>query len=154
MQISELAKRTGVSAHALRHYEKLGLLQPARRASGYREYTEAMRREVVFIAMSRQIGFSLKDIAEQLPAYRSGRLTVEQMVGAMQTRVQAIDAQIDALRAQRRTVVSHIAWMNKQAAQAASRASAAASKGKPRPPWPKVKTAKPPRQPNPRKTPP
>lgn len=152
MQISELAKRTGVSVHALRHYEKLGLLQPARRSSGYRDYTEAMRREVVFIAMSRQIGFSLKDIAAQLPAYRSGRLTVAQMVDAMQTRVADIDTQIAGLRAQRRTVVSHIAWMHKQAAQAASRASAAADQS--RPTWPKVKAAKSPQHPSPRKTPP
>lgn len=150
MQISELAKRTGVSVHALRHYEKLGLLQPARRSSGYREYTEAMRREVVFIAMSRQIGFSLKAIAGQLPAYRSGRLTVEQMVDAMQTRVADIDTQIASLRAQRRTVVSHIAWMHKQAAQAASRASAPADPS--RPAWPKVKTTRQPLQPNHRTT--
>jgi len=94
MQISELAKRTGVSAHALRHYEKLGLIQPARSNNGYRNYTVALRREVIFIAMSRQIGFSLKAIAAELPAYRSARLTVAQMVGAMRTRVADIDAQI------------------------------------------------------------
>ena len=103
MQISELAKRTDVSAHALRHYEKIGLILPARSNSGYRDYTEALRREVVFIAMSRQIGFSLKAIAAQLPAYRSGRLTVDQMVGAMRTRVADIDAQITGLRTLRRT---------------------------------------------------
>lgn len=143
MQISELAKRTGVSAHALRHYEKLGLIQPARSNNGYRDYTEALRREVVFIAMSRQIGFSLKAIAAQLPTYRSGRLTVEQMVGAMRTRVADIDAQITSLRTQRRTVVSHIAWMKKQAAQGARPASAPEGKHKPRPPWPSVKPARP-----------
>lgn len=54
MQISELAQRTGVSVHALRHYEKLGMLQPARRASGYREYTEAMQARVAEI--DAQIG--------------------------------------------------------------------------------------------------
>ena len=43
MKISELAKRTGVSTHALRHYERLGLLEPVRHANGYRDYTEAMR---------------------------------------------------------------------------------------------------------------
>ena len=63
MKISELAKRTGVSTHALRHYERLGLLEPVRHANGYRDHTEAMRREVVFIAMSRKIGFSLAALA-------------------------------------------------------------------------------------------
>ena len=71
MKISELAKRTGVSTHALRHYERLGLLAPMRHANGYRHYTESMRREVVFIAMSRKIGFSLAAIAERLLTHHS-----------------------------------------------------------------------------------
>lgn len=146
MQISELAQRTGVSAHALRHYEKLGLLRPARRASGYREYTEAMRREVVFIAMSRSIGFSLKAIAAQLPAYRAGRLTFDQMVEAMQARVAEIDAQIDKLKTQRRTVIDHIAWMRRQQrAHLAKKAQAAGAGGKA--PWPVVKSRAPSRNP-------
>lgn len=139
MQISELAAQTGVSVHALRHYEKLGMLQPARRASGYREYTEAMRREVVFIAMSRRIGFSLKAIAAQLPAYRAGRLTFENMLTAMQARVADIDAQIARLRSQRRAVVAHIAWMKqRQLAHAAKKALRGKATSKA--PWPAVKT--------------
>lgn len=121
MQISELAQRTGVSVHALRHYERLGMLQPARRASGYREYTEAMRREVIFIAMSRRIGFSLKAIAEQLPAYRAGRLSVDQMVQSLRVRVAEIDAQTQALKAQRAEVISHIAWLREQQHQHTNR---------------------------------
>ena len=37
MQISELAQQASVSVHALRHYERLGLIHPDRRANGYRE---------------------------------------------------------------------------------------------------------------------
>jgi MerR family transcriptional regulator, copper efflux regulator len=141
MQISQLAARTGVSVHALRHYEKLGLLLPARRPSGYREYTEAMRREVVFIAMSRRIGFSLKAIAAQLPAYRSGRLTFDDMLAAMQARVADIDAQISTLKDQRRAVVEHIAWMKKR--QREHLAKKALQTNTPtRRPWPAVTPAR------------
>ncbi len=143
MQISELAKRTGVSVHALRHYEKLGMLAPARSASsGYRHYTGAQRREVVFIAMSRAIGFSLKAIAAQLPAYRSGRLSAQAMVDAMLQRVSDIDTQITELKTRRRTVVSHIAWMKKQQASNAER-QAAQQSGKLQPAWPGVKSRAP-----------
>ncbi|HYW55524.1 MAG TPA: MerR family DNA-binding transcriptional regulator [Polaromonas sp.] len=145
MQISELAQRSGVSVHALRHYEKLGLLTPARRASGYREYTEAMRREAVFIAMSRKVGFSLKAIALQLPAYRAGRLTIAQMVESLQTRVAEIDAQAQQLQTQRNEVVEHIAWLKKQErTQQVKNAKqlAAQESGNPIAPWPKVKSRK------------
>ncbi len=127
MRISELALRTGVSANALRHYERLGLLKPERRSSGYRDYTEAMRREVVFIAMSRKIGFSLKAIAEQLPAYRVGRLSADDMVRALRTRLADIDLQMHTLAQQRSEVVSHIAWMkNQKAKQEAKQKTSAA----------------------------
>lgn len=139
MQISELAALTGVSVHALRHYEKLGLLQPARRASGYREYSDAMRREVVFIAMSRSIGFSLKAIAAQLPAYRVGRLTFGQMVDAMRDRVTELDTQISTLKSQRRAVLAHIAWMHKQQrTHAAKKAQGLAAAQSGKAPWPSV----------------
>lgn len=114
MHISELAQRCGVSTHALRHYERLGLLRPQRQANGYREYTEAMRREVVFIAMSRKVGIALPTIAEQLPAYRAGRLRIADMVASLQDRVTEIDQQMAALTAQRAEVVSHIAWLQAQ----------------------------------------
>jgi DNA-binding transcriptional MerR regulator len=121
MRISELAQRTGVSAHALRHYERLGLLRPARTAGGYRDYAESSRREVVFIAMSRKIGFSLKAIAEHLPAYRSHRLGFDDMIGAMNVRLTEIDAEIAALRAQRRQVADHVRWLRDQKKKRAAR---------------------------------
>jgi len=114
MHITEFAKTCGVSVHALRHYESLGLLRPARSESGYRTYTDAMRREVIFIAMSRKVGISLATIAGQIPAYRAGRLGIAQMVDALRSRVTEIDQQRAELSAQRTEVISHIAWLRAQ----------------------------------------
>ena len=113
MTISELAKRTGVSNHALRHYERLGLLEPLRHANGYRDYTEAMRSEVVFISMSRKIGFSLAAIAERLPSYRAGRLRNVDMVEALEVRIKEIDKEMATLAALRAQVISHMEWLQK-----------------------------------------
>ncbi len=128
MRISELAARSGASNHALRHYEKLGLIKAGRSAGGYREFTESVVREVVFIVMGRRIGFSLKEIALWLPAYRSGRLTAEQMIEALQERITQIDTQIAQQRVQRGQLVAHIAWFKKRARkQRAATASASAT---------------------------
>ena len=73
MKIGELARQTGMAASAIRFYEARGLLSKVRRgANGYRDYPARMRREVVFIAMSRQLGFSLPQIALRLDEYRAG----------------------------------------------------------------------------------
>lgn len=135
MQISELAQRTSVSVHALRHYERLGLLQPQRRANGYRDYPEALQREVVFIAMSRQLGFSLPQIAERLGEYRAGTLTVDAMVQALAERAAALAQQIAALQAQKTRVEEHQAWLVAQ--QAAARGRRVSDR--PRSAWPKVR---------------
>ena len=122
MQISEFAARCGVTVHALRHYEALGLLKPGRSAGGYRTYEPAQRREVVFIAMSRKAGFSLPAIAEQLPAFRTGRLGIGQMVEALQDRIAEIDQQLRELHSLRAELHAHIAWL--QARRPASPAKA------------------------------
>ena len=101
MLISELAQLTGVSIHALRHYERAGLLKPRRLPNGYRDYPRSARREVVFIAMSRALGFGLPRIAENLRAWRAGRIGPGDLADAVQQRVQEIDEQIAALQAQR-----------------------------------------------------
>ena len=85
MLISELAQRCNTTVHALRHYEKCGLLLPTRRANGWRDYPATLQREVVFITMSRAIGFSLREIGEWLPAYRSHRLTLAQLAARVDT---------------------------------------------------------------------
>jgi MerR family transcriptional regulator, copper efflux regulator len=134
MHISELAARSGASAHALRHYEKLGLITAGRSAGGYREFAESVVREVIFIVMGRRIGFSLTEIGEWLPAYRSGRLTAEQMIDALQERIARIDAQIAQQRVQRGQLVEHIAWFTKRARKArAASASTSAT------PWPSTR---------------
>lgn len=132
MKVSELASKTGVSAYRLRRYEELGLIRAERTGSGYREFQERVLREVVFIAMSRDLGFSLKEVGEVLPRYRAGTLTFDQLIEVMRDRILEVDRQIAAQRTVRRKLVSHIAWLEKR-----KRASAVRPLGKTASsPWP------------------
>ena len=121
MKISELALRTGVSAHRLRHYEQLGLIQASRTGGGYREFAESVLREVIFISMSRDLGFSLKDIAETLPRYRARSLTYDQLIDIMRERIADVDRQIAVQREVRKKLVAHIAWLQGRQRQAGKR---------------------------------
>src|SRR6266851_1048958 len=51
--IAEVAEKTGVSAHALRYYERIGLLDVGRQASGHRRFTSHDVDRVVFIGRLR-----------------------------------------------------------------------------------------------------
>lgn len=108
MRISELSLRTGVSAHALRHYDRLGLIAPARRPGGYRDYDERAARDVAFVAAGRRLGFSLKTLAEALPAFRAGRLTPELGIDALRQRIAEIDREIAEAQALRGRLLGHL----------------------------------------------
>ena len=142
MKVSELADRTKVSVHRLRRYEAMGLIIAERSASGYREFSDSTLREVIFIAMSRDLGFSLKDVGETLPSYRAGTLTFDQMVDHMHTRIAEVDAHIAAQRAVRAKLVSHIAWLKKRKREIAKRGQGK-SASPARPPWPTSKKENP-----------
>jgi MerR family transcriptional regulator, copper efflux regulator len=119
-----------------------GLISAERNASGYREFTDRTVREVIFISMSRDLGFSLKDVGETLPSYRAGTLTFDQMVERMQTRIAEVDVQIDAQRAVREKLVSHIAWLKQRKREFAKR-DQGKSASSARPPWPTLNKERP-----------
>ncbi|MGW1067093.1 HEAT repeat domain-containing protein [Streptomyces aureus] len=67
MLIGEVARRSGVSARMLRHYESLGLVRPSgRTGSGYREYSGDDIRRIFHVESLRSLGLSLRDIGRAL----------------------------------------------------------------------------------------
>ena len=63
MKIGELAKKSGLSAHTLRFYEKQGLIKVSGRSeSNYRIYSSDDLGTARFIKRSRDMGFSLDEV--------------------------------------------------------------------------------------------
>jgi DNA-binding transcriptional MerR regulator len=61
---AELARRAGVSADTLRHYEAKGLLPaPARSGNGYREYPPEALARVSLVRRAVALGFTLDELA-------------------------------------------------------------------------------------------
>ncbi|MFF9014202.1 MerR family transcriptional regulator [Streptomyces sp. NPDC014870] len=63
MRIGELARRTGVTARALRHYEKTGLITSVREPNGYRIYDSTATARVANIRYLLDAGLTLEDVA-------------------------------------------------------------------------------------------
>lgn len=97
MNISEAAKLVGLSTKQIRDYEKMGLIKPAIRSlSGYRNYGESDLERLHFIRHSRDVGFSLHQIAQLL---------------ALQDNPKRSSREVKVLTAQ------HIAMLNQQIEQ-------------------------------------
>jgi MerR family copper efflux transcriptional regulator len=71
MNISEAARRSGLSARTIRYYEGISMIQPASRgANGYRQYNDRAVRELLFLARSREVGFNLEESGQLLGLLR------------------------------------------------------------------------------------
>ena len=73
ISIRFLARRTGISASALRYYETRGLLKPQRNPAGQRRYPRSYIRRVSILIIAQKCGFRLRDIKELLAALPQNR---------------------------------------------------------------------------------
>jgi DNA-binding transcriptional MerR regulator len=74
MRIAEVADRSGFSPATLRYYEQVDLLPaPERTVAGYRAYDESVLERLAFIARAKQLGCTLDEVAELMPAWDEGR---------------------------------------------------------------------------------
>lgn len=64
--IKKAAQLSGVSVKTLHHYDKIGLLVPAKLENGYRTYSQADLERLQVILYYKYLGFSLEKIAELL----------------------------------------------------------------------------------------
>lgn len=61
--IQDVVARTGLSVHALRYYERIGLLPPVDRvASGHRRYTVDDLNWIAFLLRLRATGMSIRQM--------------------------------------------------------------------------------------------
>ncbi|QES10890.1 MerR family transcriptional regulator [Streptomyces venezuelae] len=98
--IGEVARRSGVSARMLRHYESLGLVRPTgRTGAGYREYSDEDIRRVFHIESLRSLGLSLREVGSALddPGFAPAEL-VEDLVRRTRERIATETALLTRLR--------------------------------------------------------
>jgi MerR family transcriptional regulator, redox-sensitive transcriptional activator SoxR len=74
LTISEVAKRSGVAASALRFYEERGLIASQRAGSGHRRYDRSVLRRIAFIVFAQRVGLTLEEIGEELAKLPPGRV--------------------------------------------------------------------------------
>lgn len=105
VSIGEAAGRAGVSARMLRHYESLGLLpHVARTDNGYRQYSAADVHVLRFIRRSRELGFSMEEIATLLGLWQDQERTSASVKQIAQTHIQALEERIAAMQAMQRSL--------------------------------------------------
>ncbi len=107
MKIGELGEQCGVTAKTIRYYESIGLLaEPARTASGYRDYGDAAVERLRFIRDAQATGLTLAEIASVLELKGSGLRSCAHTSALIDAHLRSIDAQIEQLSAARRELAA------------------------------------------------
>ncbi len=98
MTISQVAQLSGVGVETVRFYERAGLLnQPARPETGYRQYSLDAVKRIQFIKRAKELGFSLKEIAELLTLRMEPATTCADVKKQAQAKMDEIESKIASL---------------------------------------------------------
>ncbi|MER5628183.1 HEAT repeat domain-containing protein [Streptosporangium sp. NPDC002544] len=100
MLIGDVARRSGVSARMLRHYDSLGLVRPTGRSgAGYREYSSEDIRRIFHIESLRSLGLSLREVGRALddPGFTPSEL-VDDLIRQTRERIAAETELLTRLR--------------------------------------------------------
>lgn len=105
VHIGTASERSGVSAKMIRHYESLGLLGSVRRTdSGYRQYSEADVHVLRFIKRSRELGFSMAEIADLVGLWKDKRRASAKVKHIAQQHLLDLAQRVAALQEMQRTL--------------------------------------------------
>src|SRR6516225_3110564 len=96
--IRSMAERCGMTAHTLRYYERVGLIQPVGRAqNGHRRYTEADAAWLNFLHCMRATNMPIREMQRYASLREMGDATTEQRRQLLEEHQATIASQIAAL---------------------------------------------------------
>ena len=104
MFISELEKKTGLTRHTIRFYEKEGLLEKRhirRVENNYRDYSEDAVALLLNIKAGQAAGFTLAELKEIREADETNELTIQRKVVLIRQKIDDIDrkrAELDRIQ--------------------------------------------------------
>ena len=97
--IGQLAQLAGVTVKAVRHYEKLGLIEPeGREPNGYRRYSPDAVVRVVCIARLSALGVPLARVAALLDAAPGASEVVDILIEVLEEEQERLGARLAGLR--------------------------------------------------------
>jgi MerR family copper efflux transcriptional regulator len=102
MLINELSKRTGITAHTIRFYEKSGLIKGKRlenvKSNNYFHYDEETVEKLKIIKGAKSIGFTISEISNLIDAWYNNKLLIEEKLSICDEKLLSIENKIRELK--------------------------------------------------------
>ena len=97
--IQDVSKKTGLSAHTLRYYEKEGLISGVERTQGgFRQYTDEDLERLGLICCLKNTGMSIQEIARFVQLTRQGDHTLKERVELLREHRERVLARMEEMQ--------------------------------------------------------
>jgi MerR family Zn(II)-responsive transcriptional regulator of zntA len=102
MLINELSKKTGLSAHTIRFYERSGLIKGKRdenqRSNNYFHYDEETVEKLEVIQDAKSVGFTINEIGQLLEAWYNEKFTLEEKLAILDGKLLVLEQKLKEIR--------------------------------------------------------
>ena len=97
--IQDVSKKTGLSPHTLRYYEKEGLLSPVERTpGGFRQYTDEDLEALGLICCLKNTGMPLQEITRFVQLTHEGEQTLRERVELLREHRKSVAERMDEMQ--------------------------------------------------------
>lgn len=108
MLISELSKRTGITTHTIRFYEKSGLIagkrDPSIKSNKYFHYDEETVEKLELVRDAKSIGFTISEISQLMDAWYNNKMTISDKLAVLDEKLLSIDDKIKQLKEMKKMI--------------------------------------------------
>jgi MerR family transcriptional regulator, copper efflux regulator len=108
MLINELSKRTGITVHTIRFYEKSGLIKGKRdesvKTNKYFHYDEETVEKLELIRDAKSVGFTISEIGRLMDAWYNNKMTVSEKLAVLDEKLSSIDERIKQLKEMKKMI--------------------------------------------------
>ena len=95
--IGEVCDHLGITAHTARYYERIGLIQVGRSASGHRVFDQRAVDRLDFLVRMRSSGMGISELTRYVDLVNQGESTIPERLQIMRNQQQRIIDQIHDL---------------------------------------------------------
>jgi MerR family copper efflux transcriptional regulator len=109
MLINELSKKTGISTHTIRFYEKSGLINGKRdesiKSNNYFHYDDVAIEKLEFINDAKSVGFTIKEIGQIIDAWYNRKYTKKQKLEILEEKLVSLEQKMKEIKIMRKQIL-------------------------------------------------
>ena len=109
MLINELSKKTGVSAHTIRFYEKSGLIEGNQdesvKSNNYLHYDDVTIEKLEFISDAKSVGFTIKEIGQIIDAWYNEKYSKNQKLELLDDKLISLEQKMKEIKAMKKQLL-------------------------------------------------